>query len=262
MTDITITCPNPSCSGAFRVEASDLGKNPRCKMCGTRFALVAAGEGHKDRVTSVFLSADGRHALSGSWDKTLKLWDVSSGACLRTFEGHTDYVTSVFLSADRRHALSGSYDHTLKLWDLSSGICLRTFEGHTLSLTSVFLSADGCHALSGSQDFTLKLWRLDWELEDKQPADWDEAARPYLEVFLTQQMPYAGILATDHTPTDEEVTLALTRRGRPSWDDAEFERLLDTLGCAGYGWLRPEGVRRELEKMTANWQGPPPLPGQ
>src|SRR5205814_503438 len=44
-----------------------------------------------------------------------------------------------------------------------------------------------------------------------------------------------------------------------SWTKDDFRRLLDRLGCAGYGWLRPEGVRRELEKMAADWRGPPPL---
>ncbi len=61
--------------------------------------------------------------------------------------------------------------------------------------------------------------------------------------------------------TEEELTLALTRRGEPTWDEADFQRLLDPLGCAGLGWLRPEGVKRELQKMAADWQGPPALPG-
>ena len=59
--------------------------------------------------------------------------------------------------------------------------------------------------------------------------------------------------------TDDEVTQALTRGGKPTWTEQDFHQLLHTLGCAGYGWLRPEGVRHELEKMAATWQGPPPL---
>ena len=123
-------------------------------------------------------------------------------------------------------------------------------------VTSVFLSADGRYALSGSEDKTIRLWTLDWELEDNEPADWDDEARPYLEVFLAQQTPYAASLPPDRQPTEEEIALALTRRGRPAWTEDDFQRLLDTLGCAGFGWLRPEGVRRELEKMAADWQGP------
>ena len=52
----------------------------------------------------------------------------------------------------------------------------------------------------------------------------------------------------------------LMRRGRPSWGDNDWRGLLQTLQHAGYGWLRPDGVRRELERMKAQWQGPPPVP--
>jgi hypothetical protein len=55
-------------------------------------------------------------------------------------------------------------------------------------------------------------------------------------------------------PTDEGLTLALTRHGKPVWCEADFHQPLYTLGCAGYGWLRPEDVRRELERMTAEWE--------
>jgi len=201
-------------------------------------------EGPMDKVTTVSWSPDGRYALSGGRDWTLWLWEVSSGQCLRTFQGHTEDVTSVSWSPDGRFALSGSADETLRLWEVSSGKCLRTFEGHTDSVRSVSWSPDGRCALSGSRDETIRLWELDWEFEPNQPADWDEGARPFLTTFLTLGTPYGD---------------DLVRRGKPSWAEAHFRRLLDQLGCAGYGWLRPEGVRRELEKMAATWQGPPPL---
>jgi len=206
-------------------------------------------------VLSVCLSGDGRYALSGSRDNTLKLWEVTTGKCLRTFEGHTSTVMSVCLSADERYALSGSRDNTLKLWEVATGKCLRTFEGHTNHVSSVCLSADGRYALSGSGDHTLKLWELDWELIDTQPADWDEGARPYLQNFLTLHTPHASELPQGREPTEEAITLALTRSGRPSWKDDDFKEFLYTLGCAGYGWLRTEGVRKELEKMVRDWQG-------
>ena len=88
------------------------------------------------------------------------------------------------------------------------------------------------------------------ELEEKEPADWDESARPHLENFLTLHTPYAGTLPQSREPTEEEIALALTRRGKPTWMEEDFKGLLTTLGCAGYGWLRPEGLRRELERMA------------
>jgi WD40 repeat protein len=247
-------------------------------------------EGDADAVTAVSLSADGRHALSGGGHSVLQrssgrfvqtgevhLWELATGRLLRTFAGHAGPVTAVCLSGDGRYALSGSTDRTVKLWEVAGGQCLRTFAGHADAVTSVAFSGNGRYAASGSADRTLKLWVLDWELEDRPPEDWDEGARPYLEAFLALHTPYAGppprgrkrtvkeLLHLPLTrlfasaPTEAEITQALTRRGSPCWGEEDFRGLLFTLGCAGYGWLRPEGVRRELEQMALDWEGPPPL---
>ena len=116
--------------------------------------------GHSDNVTSVAFSPDGKYALSGSEDKTLKLWEVKSAKEIRTFNGHSETVNSVAFSPDGRYALSGSEDKTLKLWGVSSGREVRTFTGHSELITSVAFSPDGRYALSGSYDETLKLWNV------------------------------------------------------------------------------------------------------
>jgi predicted Zn finger-like uncharacterized protein len=250
--------------------------------------LLPTFAGHTAPVTSVGFSSEGHFALSGGGKTVLQhqsgkfiqsgqisLWETATGQCLRTFEGHADAVTSACLSSDGRHILSGSTDKTVKLWETATGQCLRTFEGHADAVTSVGLSGDARYALSGSADGALKLWILDWDLEDNPPADWDEGALAHLETFLTLHTPYAGPLPDDRkrsgkgiatlplgrlfksTAVEEEIALALTRRGRPTWTAEDFEELLYTLGCAGYGWLRPEGVRSQLEKMAHQWDGPP-----
>ena len=148
-------------------EALDLWRSLYDSFPGRSFRAgweAATLEGHGGPVDAVSLSADGRHAISGSDDHTLKLWEVAGGRCLRTFEGHRSVVYSVCLSADGRLALSGSLDETLKLWEVATGRCLRTFEGHggpaaaQGSVNSVSLSADRRHALSGSYDKTIRLW--------------------------------------------------------------------------------------------------------
>merc|ERR550539_2215077 len=88
--------------------------------------------GHNHFVSDVVMSSDGQFALSGSWDKTLRLWDLSAGVTTRQFVGHTKDVLSVAFSADNRQIVSGSRDNTIKLWN-TLGECKYTIteEGHT-----------------------------------------------------------------------------------------------------------------------------------
>ncbi|HLZ64298.1 MAG TPA: protein kinase [Ktedonosporobacter sp.] len=122
-------------------------------------------QGHTKEVTSVSLSADGRLALSGSRDKTVRVWETATGRCLSILQGHTDVVLTVSLSADGRWAASGSHDKTVRVWEVATGNCLRVFQRHTEGVTSVSLSADGWLVLSGGRDKIMQVWELDWELE-------------------------------------------------------------------------------------------------
>ena len=94
------------------------------------------------------LFSDGRTALSGSADETLKLWDLATGEEIRTFSGHKRSVNSVAFSPDGRKALSGSADKTLKLWYVASGDEFSTFtRGFTGSVNSVAFFSRWPHGL-------------------------------------------------------------------------------------------------------------------
>jgi len=107
--------------------------------------------GHSSDVQSVAFSPDGRLALSGSSDKTMKLWEVATGREIRTFKGHSSSASTVAFSPDGKLALSGSFDNTMKLWELATGREVRTFKGHSSSIESVAFSPDGKLALSVGQ---------------------------------------------------------------------------------------------------------------
>jgi WD40 repeat protein len=119
-------------------------------------AILLKLEGN--RYSAVSVSPDGRLAVSGSRGNTLQVWDLESGACLRTLEGHKDQVSSVSMSPDGRRAVSASWDNTLRVWDLRSGACLYTLEGHRDRVQSVSMTPDGRRAVSASWDNKLRIW--------------------------------------------------------------------------------------------------------
>ncbi|MCL1475722.1 WD40 repeat domain-containing protein, partial [Argonema antarcticum] len=114
--------------------------------------------GHSSWVNAVAVTPDGKQAISGSFDDTLKLWNLATGEELFTFGGHSSPVTAVAVTPDGKQAISGSNDDTLKLWNLETGAELKTFKGHSSAVTAVAVTPDGKQAISGSNDDTLKLW--------------------------------------------------------------------------------------------------------
>jgi WD40 repeat protein len=117
--------------------------------------------GHTDDLTSACFSPDGKKIVSGSKDKTIRVWEVATQHC-RRFRGHTGEVTAVAFSPDGRHIASASSDHTVRLWGAESGRSL-CFKGHGHTVSSVAFSPDGKHIASASQDQTVRIWRADVE---------------------------------------------------------------------------------------------------
>ena len=99
--------------------------------------------GHTGVVTCVAHSPDGKRLVSGSSDKTLKVWDADTGQEIRTLVGHTGAITCVAFSPDGKRLVSGSEDRTVKVWDVQTGQEIRTLEGHTSGVTCVAFSPDG-----------------------------------------------------------------------------------------------------------------------
>ncbi len=115
--------------------------------------------GHKGKTTSVALSADGSTVVSGSYDETVKVWDVRTGECRLNLAGHAAGVASVALSDDGMTIVSGSFDETVKVWDARTGDCRFTLVGHRGAVAGVALSGDGATVVSGCYgDETVKVW--------------------------------------------------------------------------------------------------------
>jgi len=138
-----------------------------CRRSGVEATEPAAREGHvvlkghAHEVWSVAVTPDGKTAVLGSLDKTLKVWDLKTGQCRATFEGHTNTVSCIAVTPDGKTVVSGSADWTLMVWDIETGQCRATFEGHTNIVSCVAVTPDGKTVVSGSWDNTLKMWDIE-----------------------------------------------------------------------------------------------------
>jgi WD40 repeat protein len=191
---------------------------------GPLLRSAATGRITLDRVTSLEVIPDGRIAFSIDVNGVIRVWDPRNGDCLHelTDAGAEQALTT----ADGRFLLSTGKDRVIRAWDLSSGTCRQVIQRRTATPRLAGLSSAGRTLLTCGSDKIMRAWELDWDYEFPPPADWHEDARPYLDAFL-----------------------ASGARGGPAWTEEDFRHLLDTLADAGFGWLRPEGVRAELQRM-------------
>ena len=129
--------------------------------------LIRTLSGHEDTVSQVKYSPDGELIASASWDKTIKLWNRSTGKLIDTLK-HEEGVNAIAFSRDGQTLVSGSEDKTLKLWSLDNldnkPKLIKTLTGHTDSIKAVTISPDGRLIASAGYDNTIKLWNTAGEL--------------------------------------------------------------------------------------------------
>lgn len=152
----------------------------------SRIARVASGgptnwpkvqvsiRGHTSLVLSVAFFPDGNRILSGSYDRTIRIWDAETGLQLgRSLEGHQSSVTSVAVSPDGKRIASGSFDNTVRVWEAQKGVEVAKHCGHADPVLCVAFSPDGERIVSSSKDGTICVWdregglQLYWSLPKK-----------------------------------------------------------------------------------------------
>ena len=118
--------------------------------------VVSLLKGHKNKIARLAFSPDSQKLISGSKDKTSRIWDVNSGETLQVLKGHSKPIYGAAFSKDGQRVATGSNDFTLKLWQVSSGRLIRTLKGHQKFVVSVAFTDR--YLLSGSWDKTIRLW--------------------------------------------------------------------------------------------------------
>ncbi|WP_404868388.1 AAA family ATPase [Kitasatospora griseola] len=130
-------------------------------------SLVRTLSGHTGEVVAVAVTVlEGRpHAITGSFDGSVRVWDLTTGAQVRELTGHTGEVVAVAVTVleGRPHAITGSFDGSVRVWDLTTGAQVREFTGHTGGVRAVAVTVlEGRpHAITtGSFDGPVRVWDL------------------------------------------------------------------------------------------------------
>src|ERR1035441_883357 len=208
--------------------------------------------GHADHIDAVAFSPDGKFLVTGSRDRTARVWDVASGREIRRFED-SDWVkfvaflpdgravltgsrhavrlwdvatgrevrrfelkapNCVALAPDGRFILTGGSDNTARLWDLTTGQEVERFEGHSDEVIAVAFAPDGRSALTGSKDATLRLWEIVARGSAQGRADLGVASGHEVRRFESQ-------------PAEASSVVAFSRDGRFVASSGEGVRLWD-----------------------------------
>lgn len=114
--------------------------------------------GHSGAVYSTSFSPDNRYLLSGSEDKTVKLWSMDTHTALVNYKGHNHPVWDVKFSPLGHYFATASHDQTARLWSCDHIYPLRIFAGHTNDVDTVSFHPNGCYVFTGSNDKTCRMW--------------------------------------------------------------------------------------------------------
>lgn len=161
----SVLAPNPAAPQSLPVtrpwkdvysERMTIERNWRRGRCTVRTL-----KGHTDGVMCLQFSETLSHPafpvlITGSYDRTVRVWNLETGVELHCLKGHTRAVRA--LQFDEVQLITGSMDNTIKVWDWRSGKCIRTLTGHTQGV--VCLNFDSNVLASGSVDSTIRVWNL------------------------------------------------------------------------------------------------------
>ncbi|HYU73243.1 MAG TPA: TIR domain-containing protein [Ktedonobacteraceae bacterium] len=126
------------------------------KYMSSTNSMVNKYTGHTSSVFSVAWSPDGKYIASGSWDRTVRVWEALTGKTIVTYT--TDLIRSVAWSPNGKYIASGSTEKTVQVWEALTGKTIATYAEHTDQVCCVAWSPDGKYIASGSEDETVRVW--------------------------------------------------------------------------------------------------------
>ncbi|KAJ2911361.1 hypothetical protein MD484_g9053, partial [Candolleomyces efflorescens] len=206
------------------------------QQCTSEVNCLFELEGHLRLVSSVFISPNGERIVSGSCDKTIRIWDMEEGEQVgSSLRGHDDWIRSVAISPNGELIVSGSDDRTIRVWDAKTGTQVgESLQGHESWVQPVAFSHDGKRIVSGSSDGTIRTWE---EVEERR---WTQVGDP----IRGHDGPIFSIAIS---PDDKYIVSGSDDRTIRIWDAKERTQVGEPLrGHENWVWsvaISPDGNR-------------------
>jgi WD40 repeat protein len=116
--------------------------------------------GHTDTISALAMSSDRQLLVSGSWDKTVRIWRISTGELLKTLVGHDILISAIAITTDGKTIISGSKDGVIKFWDVGTGKNWQTLTSQSLGVLSLAVSQDNQVLVSGHANGQVNIWSI------------------------------------------------------------------------------------------------------
>ncbi|KAH0792751.1 WD repeat-containing protein 5-like [Histomonas meleagridis] len=141
-----------TCSDDGTIQLNFLENQNLTKLCECK--------GHQSYVLCCDISIHDLRLVSGSYDESIRIWETSTGKCLKMISGHSDPVSSVCFSNDSTFVLSSSWDGFCRIWQTYSGLCLKSFQVYGVPICFSTLSPNSEYILVSSKNSIIKLIKI------------------------------------------------------------------------------------------------------
>lgn len=127
-------------------------------VASSKGKLLCKYQGHTESIRAVAWSPDGKYLVSGSWDKTVQVWEAATGREVFTYRGHNDRVNTVTWSPNGKYIASGSDDCTIRVRNALTREKVCKYTGHSDCVNALAWSPDSTRIASASDDESVQIW--------------------------------------------------------------------------------------------------------
>ena len=169
--------------------------------------MLYACLGHASRITQIAWSPDGKYLVSASFDKTVQLWDATSGKHVKTYKGHGARVNGLVWSPDSKFIATASDDHSVRIWNVAQEKMDFLFDKHSGPVDAVAWSPDGTSIASAGADKTVLVWSATTH-----------------EVVMTYREHTDGVLAVAWSPNGQYIASGGKDRSVKIWEPGRVQQ--------------------------------------